>query len=112
MHNVLVLGGSGLIGKAIISEMNKNKEFQIYGTYFENPLQLNQGRNFKLNIEDSANISSILKTVRPHIVISCLRGNYYKQLILKKSIRSVVILSWYGEKEIVHYDRFHPEAQC
>ena len=86
MQNVLVLGGSGLIGKAIINEMNKNKEFQIYGTYFENPLPLNEGRNFKLNIEDSANISDILKAVRPHIVISCLRGNYSEQLILHTKI--------------------------
>ncbi|MGF7056422.1 NAD-dependent epimerase/dehydratase family protein [Brassicibacter mesophilus] len=86
MHNVLVLGGSGLVGKAIISEINKNKEFQIYATYFERQLQINQDRNFKLNIEDSANISNILNTIKPQSVVSCLRGDYNEQLILHTKI--------------------------
>jgi dTDP-4-dehydrorhamnose reductase len=42
MYNVLVLGGSGLVGKAVISEMNRNAEFQIYGTYFKNKAILNK----------------------------------------------------------------------
>ena len=33
MNKVLVLGGSGLIGKAIIREMDKYKNFEIYSTY-------------------------------------------------------------------------------
>ena len=86
MHNVLVLGGSGLVGKAIISEMTKYKEFQIYATYFKSPLPLNQDRIFKLNIEDSANISSILNTLKPQSVVSCLSGDYNNQLILHTKI--------------------------
>lgn len=82
MHNILVLGGSGLVGKAIISEMSKNKELQIYATYFENPLLFNQDRSFKLSIQEPANISSILNKVKPQSVVSCLRGDYSKQLIL------------------------------
>ena len=86
MNKVLVLGGSGLVGKAIVSEMNKNKEFQIYTTYFESPMTLDQDRSFILNIEDTSNIISILNILKPQIVISCLRGEYYKQLILHTTI--------------------------
>ncbi|KLU63689.1 RmlD substrate binding domain protein [Desulfosporosinus acididurans] len=86
MHNVLILGGSGLVGKAIIRELDKYREFQIYATYFKSPLPFNQDRIFKLNIEDSANISSILNTLKPQSVISCLSGDYNKQLILHTKI--------------------------
>lgn len=86
MNKILVLGGSGLVGKAIISEMNKCKEFEIYGTYFGGSMPLNETRSFKLNIEDSYSISSILNTVKPQSVISCLRGDYNKQLILHTEV--------------------------
>jgi dTDP-4-dehydrorhamnose reductase len=82
MKKVLVLGGSGLVGKAIISEMNKDKEFKIYGTYFRNPISWHQDTSLELNIEDSTHISSLLNNLKPQIVISCLRGDYDKQLTL------------------------------
>lgn len=40
MHNILILGGSGLVGTAIINEMNKYDKFQVYSTYFKNPVPL------------------------------------------------------------------------
>ena len=86
MNKVLVLGGSGLVGKAIISEMNKCKEFQIYDTYFESPRPLNQNRSFKLNIEDLNSVNNILNIIKPQNIISCLRGDYDKQLILHTKI--------------------------
>lgn len=86
MHKVLILGGSGLVGRAIINEMNKNREFQTYATYFDNPIQLNQDRSFKLNIEETDGISNVLNTLKPQSVISCLRGDYNKQLILHTKV--------------------------
>ena len=86
MHKVLVLGGSGLVGKAIIAELNKCKEFETYATYFQIPIPLNQNRIVKLDIEGVDNINSILNTIEPDIIISCLRGNYDKQLILHTKI--------------------------
>lgn len=81
MHKILILGGSGLVGRAVINEMNKYNQFEIYSTYFKNPILLNQEKNFKLDIEDSDNISSILNTLKPNIIVSCLRGDFNKQLI-------------------------------
>ena len=86
MQKVLVLGGSGLVGKAIITEINKCKEFETYATYFQGSIPLNQNRSFKLNIENLDNINSILNTVEPEIIISCLKGDYDKQLILHTEI--------------------------
>ncbi|MFU0783298.1 MAG: dTDP-4-dehydrorhamnose reductase [Thermoanaerobacterium thermosaccharolyticum] len=82
MHNILILGGSGLVGTSIINEMNKYDKFQIYSTYFQNPVPLNQDRSFKLNIENPDNISILLNTLKPHSIVSCLRGDFNKQLIL------------------------------
>lgn len=82
MDRVLILGGSGLVGTAIISEMSRFKEFEVYATYFQKPLLFNEARSFKLNVEDTYNIESILDTVKPHIVVSCLRGDFEKQLVL------------------------------
>ena len=86
MHNVLILGGSGLLGKALINEMNKHNGFQIHATYFENPSKLNKDRSIKLDIGDLTDVSNILNTVKPQSVISCLRGDYSKQLILHTKI--------------------------
>ncbi len=86
MNNVLILGGSGFLGEAIIEELSKNKEFDIYSTYFKNSTNLSKDKNLKLNVDDEENICSILEYSKPKIVISCLRGDYKKQLILHKKV--------------------------
>ena len=79
IKKILILGGSGLLGTSIINEMINYKQFEVYSTYYQNPILI-QDRSYMLNIEDEDNISSILKTLNPHIVVSCLRGNFCKQL--------------------------------
>lgn len=87
MHRVLVLGGSGLVGKAVINELNKDNKFQVYATYFQNPIELlEKNRSFKLNIKDSDSISCLLNKIKPQSVVSCLRGDYDKQLNLHRKI--------------------------
>jgi len=82
MNKILILGGSGLIGTAIINELTKYNQFDVYSTYFQNPITLNQEKSFKLDIQDEDNISSILDNLKPKIIISCLRGSFNKQLTL------------------------------
>jgi dTDP-4-dehydrorhamnose reductase len=55
------MGGSGLVGTAVINEMNKYNQFEVYSTYFQKPILLNQDRSFKLNIEDIPNLDIILR---------------------------------------------------
>jgi len=81
MNKVLILGGSGLIGTAIENEISKYSQYEVYSTYCNSPIQLNKDRSFKLNIDDEENIDSILDALKPNIIISCLRGNFSKQLI-------------------------------
>lgn len=81
MNKVLIMGGSGLVGTAVINEMTKYNQFDVYSTYFQNPIRLNQDKCFKLDIEEEDNINSILNTLKPQIIISCLRGDFKKQLI-------------------------------
>lgn len=82
MNKILILGGSGLIGTAVINEMNKYNQFDVYSTYFQNLVISNKYKGFKLDIQDEDNISSVLDNVKPKIIISCLRGDFNKQLIL------------------------------
>lgn len=86
MHKILVLGGSGLVGRAIISEMKQYKEFQLYATCYENTTPLNRDRSFKLDIENPADINNILNASKPQSVISCLRGDYNKQMVLHTKV--------------------------
>ncbi|MTI49924.1 sugar nucleotide-binding protein [Sporosalibacterium faouarense] len=86
MRKILILGGSGLIGTSLINEMTKYNEFDVYSTYFQNPILLNQDKCFKLDIEEEDRINSILNTIKPQIIISCLRGDFDKQLIVHLKI--------------------------
>ncbi|WP_426350573.1 sugar nucleotide-binding protein [Alloiococcus sp. CFN-8] len=86
MTKALVLGGSGLVGSAVINEMNKYNYFEVYSTYFKNPILLDTVRNFKLDIEDLVNINTILNDIKPNIVVSSLRGDFNKQLIAHEKI--------------------------
>ncbi len=82
MTRVLILGGSGFIGKAIMTQMNEYKEFQINATYFKNKISCSCAQYYKLDIDDSDSIQGLLNIVKPQIIISCLRGDFAKQLIL------------------------------
>lgn len=86
MNKVLVLGGSGLVGTAIIKEMDKYEDYEIYSTYYKHMPSTNKSLCFKLDLEDVDNISCVLKNIEPKLVISCLRGDYDKQLILHTKV--------------------------
>ncbi len=86
MVKVIILGGSGLLGKAIIKELNQYQDFRTYGTYFSNPTGLAPERRFQLDIGDLADLRAILNTLRPHLVITALRGDFRQQLIFHGEI--------------------------
>jgi dTDP-4-dehydrorhamnose reductase len=82
MAKVLILGGNGLVGSAIINELINDNDFELYGTYSNNPSTFQEINWFKLDINDTNNIVNILDLVNPQIVISCLRGAFNEQLTL------------------------------
>lgn len=86
MERILVLGGSGLVGRAIIKELEESGRFQVYATYLNNPLPLENGRSIKLRVEDTAGLEKMLECINPQRVISCLRGDFNMQLAFHKNL--------------------------
>ena len=80
MDRVLILGGSGLVGTAVIREMDKDGGFDVFSTYYSHPAGLNPGRDLPLDVEDPESIGRALQIARPGLVVSCLRGDFAKQL--------------------------------
>ncbi len=78
IKKVLVLGGSGFVGKAIMKELKD--DFEILGTYYKNPNPEFKEKMFKFDVNDITSVKYILKKSDADIVISCLRGEYDKQL--------------------------------
>jgi len=78
MEKVLILGISGLVGKALLRELEDN--YDVYGTYNTRKLDKHRDKIFKLDLNDSNCIKQILDNIKPNIIISCLRGDFDKQL--------------------------------
>lgn len=84
MNTVLILGGSGLVGTAIIKEMSKYRSIDVYSTYFQNRAAFHQNESFQFNVENPDNINDLLNTLKPNLIVSCLRGDFHKQLIVHR----------------------------
>lgn len=79
VKNILILGASGTVGAAVFKRFSRDKNFNTVGTYFS-AVQGKTSSFIHFSVEFPNDICSILKQVRPDIVISALRGNYDKQL--------------------------------
>ncbi|WP_026884930.1 sugar nucleotide-binding protein [Clostridium akagii] len=86
MDKILVLGGSGLVGKALINELEN--DYDVYGTYHSEYNNKNANNLFKLDIDNLNDIKEIIKTVKPNIIISCLSGDFNEQFKIHKEIEN------------------------
>lgn len=88
--NILILGASGLTGSSVFSVLEE--KFNVYGTYFSNSNKhYNSSNWFKLDIEHIEEFESILNQIQPEIIISCLRGDFDKQLELHKKAAEFIL---------------------
>ncbi|WP_163100336.1 sugar nucleotide-binding protein [Peribacillus alkalitolerans] len=78
MKKVLILGASGLVGKAFINECSD--VFELYGTYFSKGSTLPENKQFQLEVKDTEKIKELIQNIKPNYVISCLRGDFNEQL--------------------------------
>lgn len=78
MERILILGASGLIGKALSRELERTDE--IYGTYGNHPVELVNAIYFDMSL--GSDISEVLHQVKPTKVVYCLRGDFGAQLEL------------------------------
>ncbi|MBE1556675.1 sugar nucleotide-binding protein [Sporosarcina limicola] len=84
MKKVLILGASGLVGKALIAEFKD--EYELYGTYFSTFTSLPTGKQFQLELQQIEKLKDIIRSIKPDIVISCLRGEFVQQLKFHKEL--------------------------
>lgn len=87
MQKVLILGASGLVGKALIEEMKD--VFELYGTYYSSSVtNLPKDQQSKLDVHEVAKLKELMRFINPDAVVSCLRGDFDKQLELHTELAS------------------------
>lgn len=87
-HRILIIGGSGFLGGAIYKELCSY--FKTFGTYNTANNQFEKNHHFfQYNIEED-DIYEILDVVKPTIVISALRGDFSKQVLMHEHIAEYV----------------------
>jgi len=84
MQKVLILGASGLVGKAIIDEFKNG--FDLYGTYSSSYTSLSDDKQYKLDVQQIDELKEMIRSIEPDIVISCLRGEYDWQYRFHKEL--------------------------
>ncbi len=80
MRNVLILGASGTVGKAVYQLLSRDPGLHPVGTYFSaDPGDDPSLVRFSLAAPEK--IGSILAQSQPDVVVSALRGDFDRQLI-------------------------------
>jgi len=87
-HSILILGGSGFLGGAIYKELCAY--FKTFATYNTSNTQLEKNHHFfQYNFEED-DIYEILDIVKPTVIISALRGDFSKQVLLHQHLAEYV----------------------
>ena len=83
-HTILILGANGFLGSAIYKELCSY--FRTFGTYNISNKTLEKNKHFfQFNFEED-DIFEILDIVKPTIIISAIRGDFSKQVILHQHL--------------------------
>lgn len=87
-HKILIIGASGFLGGSIYKELCSY--FRTFGTYnISNNTFENNKHFFQYNIEED-DIYEILDIVKPTIIISALRGDFSKQVLLHQHLAEYI----------------------
>ncbi len=87
-HSILILGASGFLGGAIYKELCSY--FRTFGTYNTSNKSFEKNSHFfQYNMEED-DIYEILDIVKPTIIISALRGDFSKQILLHQHLAEYV----------------------
>ena len=83
-HRILILGASGFLGNAMYKELCSY--FKTYGTYCKPNAALEKNKHFfQYNVAEY-DVIEILESVKPSIIISSLRGDFYAQTLAHQHI--------------------------
>jgi len=87
-HRILILGASGFLGGSIYKELCSY--FRTFGTYNTPNKALGKNKHFfQYNIEED-DVYEILDIIKPTIIISSLRGDFSKQVLVHQHITEYV----------------------
>ncbi|CAH8285691.1 dTDP-4-dehydrorhamnose reductase [Mariniflexile fucanivorans] len=90
-HRILILGANGFLGNVLYRELCSY--FKTFGTYRTSNTQLEKNNHFfQYNIEED-DIYEILDIVKPTIIISALRGDFSKQVMVHQHLTEYVFAS-------------------
>ncbi|WP_282148069.1 sugar nucleotide-binding protein [Algibacter lectus] len=89
-HRILILGVSGFLGSAIYKELFPY--FRTSGTYNTSNKTLEKNRQFFHYNYEEDDIYEILDIVKPTIIISALRGDFSKQVMLHRHLAEYLLL--------------------
>lgn len=113
----MILGASGLVGKAIAKECLTS--FDVYGTYFSSETNLADDKQFQLNMQKEETIREILNEVQPDIIVSSLQGDYDDQLkfhrtLIEKLKNRNCVLYYFSTTNVFDGDltRHHKESDA
>ncbi|WP_242205797.1 sugar nucleotide-binding protein [Aestuariivivens insulae] len=87
-HRILILGGSGFLGNAIYKELCPY--FKTFGTYRTSNKAFEKNHHFFQYDFEEDDIYEILDIVKPSIIISALRGDFSKQVLLHQHVTEYV----------------------
>jgi dTDP-4-dehydrorhamnose reductase len=88
-HRILILGASGFLGGSIYKELCSY--FKTYGTYCRDNASLGKNKHFfQYNMEED-DLFEILEIVKPDIIISSLRGDFSKQVIVHQHLAEYIM---------------------
>lgn len=81
---ILVLGASGTVGSMVFKYLTYHDEWKITGTYCSSCSSEMEDSSVWLyfSLEKPDDIYAILERVRPDVVVSALRGNFERQLLV------------------------------
>jgi len=85
---ILILGGSGFIGNALYKELCNY--YDTYGTYFSSRNGFTSNQQFFQYDMQEDDIVQLLEDLRPHIIISALRGDFGAQIQAHQHIAEYV----------------------
>jgi len=88
MDKILVLGISGLVGKAVAKEFSRNS--LVYGTYHKKEISLPVEEQYQWDITDRNRLKEIVETVSPTVIISSLRGDFTEQLKVHEELVNLI----------------------
>lgn len=90
-HRILILGASGFLGGALYKELCSY--FRTFGTYNISNKTLEKNKHFfQYNIEED-DIYEILDIIKPTIIISAIRGNFSKQVLMHMHLAEYVYVN-------------------